>query len=45
MEILELLKLVNSELEKDKSLTSIAKDLGVNESTIRKKLNKIGYKE
>lgn len=44
MEILELLKLVNSELEKDKSLTSIAKDLGVNESTIRKKLNKLGYK-
>ena len=44
MEVLELLKLVNSELEKNKSLTSIAKDLGVNESTIRKKLNKIGYK-
>lgn len=44
MEVLELLKLVNSELEKNKSLTSIAKELGVNESTIRKKLNKLGYK-
>ncbi|PPK44167.1 hypothetical protein [Clostridium algidicarnis] len=44
LELLELLKLVNSELEKNKSLTSIAKVLGVNESTIRKKLNKLGYK-
>ncbi|MBU3209049.1 ribbon-helix-helix domain-containing protein [Clostridium algidicarnis] len=44
MEVLELLKLVNSELEKNKSLTSIAKVLGVNESTIRKNLNKLGYK-
>lgn len=35
---------INQELEKDKSLISIASELGVNESSIRKKLTTNGYK-
>lgn len=44
MEILELLELVNKELEEGKSLTAIGRELGVSESTIRKRLNRQGYK-
>lgn len=44
MEILELLELVNTKLATGASLVAIAKEIGVNESTIRKKLNKNGYK-
>lgn len=44
MELLELLEFVNNSLERGKSLIATAKELGVNESTIRKKLNKNGYK-
>lgn len=44
MEILELLEYVNSELLRGKSVTTIGKELGLNESTIRKRLNNNGYK-
>lgn len=45
MDILELLTIVNDGLAKGKSLTVISKDLGYkDESSIRKKLNKSGYK-
>lgn len=44
MEVLELLQYVNKGLEEGKSVTSIGKELGLNESSIRKKLNKNGYK-
>lgn len=44
MEFEELLKLVNKQLEEGKSLISIAKELGLNESSIRKRLNRKGYK-
>ena len=44
MEFEELLKLVNKQLEEGKSLISIAKKLGLNESSIRKRLNRKGYK-
>lgn len=44
MEVQDLLEYVNSELANGSNLTKIAKGLGKNESTIRKKLNKAGYK-
>lgn len=44
MEVQDLLEYVNYELENGSNLTKIAKGLGKNESTIRKKLNKAGYK-
>lgn len=44
MEVQDLLEYVNYELENGGNLTKIAKGLGKNESTIRKKLNKAGYK-
>lgn len=44
MEVLELLEYVNSGLSKGKSVTAIAKELGLNESAIRKRLNRNGYK-
>ncbi|MEG0309237.1 MAG: hypothetical protein RR636_14940, partial [Clostridium sp.] len=44
MEVLELLNYVNKGLSDGKSVTSIGKELGLNESSIRKKLNKHGYK-
>lgn len=44
MEVLELLEYVNNGLDKGISLVNIAKELGRNESTIRKKLNKSGYR-
>lgn len=44
MEVLELLEYVNSGLLEGKSVTKIGKELGLNESTIRKKLTKNGYK-
>lgn len=44
MEFEELLKLVNKQLEEGKSLISIAKKLGLNESSIRKRLNRKGNK-
>lgn len=44
MELLELLEYVNNGLSSGKSLVDIAKELGKNESTIRKNLNKKGYK-
>lgn len=40
----ELLHFVNSRLENGLSLVNIAKELNVNESSIRKKLNNNGYK-
>lgn len=44
MEVQDLLEYVNSELANGSNLTKFAKGLGKNESTIRKKLNKAGYK-
>lgn len=44
MEVQDLLEYVNYELENGSNLTKIAKGLGKNESTIRKKLNKARYK-
>jgi len=44
MELLELLSYVNRGLEDGKSVTGIGKELGLNESTIRKRLTKNGYK-
>lgn len=45
MDILELVKLINKELCIDGNFTRIAKDLfGKSESSLRKKLNKAGYK-
>lgn len=44
MELLELLEYVNSRLLEGKSVTTIGKELGLNESTIRKRLTKNGYK-
>lgn len=44
MELEELLEYVNTELSKGDTLTHIAKGLGRNESTIRKRLNKEGYR-
>lgn len=44
MEVENLLEYVNSELRKGSNLTQIAKRLGKNESTIRKRLNKLGYR-
>ncbi|WP_195245625.1 hypothetical protein [Clostridium celatum] len=44
MEVLELLKYVNSRLLEGQSVISIAKELGINESSIRKRLNKAGFK-
>ena len=44
MEVQDLLEYVNSELANCSNLTKFAKGLGKNESTIRKKLNKNGYK-
>lgn len=44
MELLELLTYVNKGLEDGKSVTGIGKELGLNESSIRKKLTKNGYK-
>lgn len=44
MELLELLNIVNIGLEEGKSVTAIGKELGLNESTIRKRLTKNGYK-
>lgn len=44
MEVLELLQYVNKGLEEGKSVTAIGRELGLNESSIRKKLNKNGYK-
>lgn len=44
METQELLEYVNSELAKGKNLTQLARELGKNESTIRKRLNKEGYR-
>lgn len=40
----ELVYFVNTRLEKGLSLVSIAKELNVNESSVRKKLNNNGYK-
>lgn len=44
MDIEQLLSHVNYKLGLGESLTKIASELGVNESSIRKKLNKAGYK-
>ena len=44
MEVQDPLEYVNSELANGSNLTKFAKGLGKNESTIRKKLNKAGYK-
>lgn len=44
MEVQDLLEYVNSELANGSNLTKFAKGLCKNESTIRKKLNKAGYK-
>lgn len=44
MEVESLLEYVNDELRRGSNLTQIAKVLGKNESTIRKKLNKLGYR-
>lgn len=44
MDISELLEYVNKGLDNGKSVTTIGKELGLNESSIRKKLNKNGYK-
>ena len=44
MTLLELLEYVNNGLLEGKSVTSIGKELGLNESSIRKRLNKNGYK-
>ena len=44
MEVLELLEIVNRGLEEGKSVTGIGKEIGLNESSIRKKLTKNGYK-
>lgn len=44
LDINELLSLVNHYLEDGLSLIKISQILGVNESSIRKKLNKAGYK-
>lgn len=44
MDTQELLEFVNLELSKGTTLTQIAKNLGKNESTIRKRLNKEGYR-
>lgn len=44
MELQELLEYVNIKLATGNNLTKIAKELGKNESTIRKRLNKAGYK-
>lgn len=40
----DIVAYINQEFEKNKSLISISEELGVNESTIRKKLNSNGYK-
>lgn len=44
MELLELLEYVNAKLLEGKSVTAIGKELGLNESSIRKRLTKNGYK-
>lgn len=44
MEVAELLEYVNNGLGKGSSLVDIAKQLGKNESTLRKRLNKSGYR-
>lgn len=44
MEILELLVYINKGLAEGKNVTSLGKELGLSESTIRKRLNKNGYK-
>lgn len=40
----DIVAYINQEFEKNKSLILISEELGVNESTIRKKLNSNGYK-
>lgn len=44
MDVEQLLSHVNNKLASGNTLTKIAIELGVNESSIRKKLNKAGYK-
>lgn len=44
MEFKELLEYVNEKLAEGNNLTQIAKGLGKNESTVRKRLNKEGYR-